>query len=51
VVGLTLAVVGLAVIAWPKGWWRLAGRVYYTLATVEALGFIGLLVYWGLLGL
>jgi hypothetical protein len=48
---LTPIVVAMAIAAWLRTWWPLAGQIYYALVTGAALGFIGLLIYWGLLRL
>ena len=37
-------------LAWKNSYWGIAGRLYYTLATVAAVAFIWLLNYWNLLG-
>jgi hypothetical protein len=52
-VAVVLGLVGatLAVVAWGQGWWRLLGRVYYTLVSTAALGLVALLFNWRLLSL
>jgi len=43
---------GLVLLAWPvwrERFWSLAGRIHYTLVTLAALGFVWLLLDWGLL--
>lgn len=40
---LVVGVEALLAAAWLKSWWRLAGRVDFTLLTLTALGFSGLL--------
>lgn len=39
----------LTAIAWSKRYWTFAGRVYYTLLAVSALGLVGWMAYWSLL--
>lgn len=46
---LTAIVLIFTLLAWKNGYWRLAGRVHYTLVTVAALIFIWQLNYWNLL--
>ncbi len=43
---------GLVLLAWPvwkDGYWGLTGRLHYTLVTLAALGFVWLLLDWGLI--
>ncbi len=47
---LTIGLLVLTLLAWKSGGWSLWGRVYYTLVTVVALGFVLWLDYWNLLG-
>jgi Mn2+/Fe2+ NRAMP family transporter len=47
---LVVAVVVLAVVAWVKGFWRVRGRVHYTLVAAAAAAFVLWLNYWNLLG-
>lgn len=47
---LTVAALVYAVLAWKDRYWGVAFRVYYTLATVAAVGFVWFLNYWNLLG-
>jgi len=47
---LAAAVVVLAVVAWVKGFWRVPGRVHYTLVAAAAAAFVLWLNYWNLLG-
>jgi CubicO group peptidase (beta-lactamase class C family) len=47
---LAVAVVVLAVAAWVKGFWRVLGRVHYTLVAAAAAAFVLWLNYWNLLG-
>lgn len=47
---LAVAVVVLAVVAWVKGFWRVPGRVHYTLVALAAAAFVLWLNYWNLLG-
>ncbi len=44
-----LAVVVLAVVAWWKRWWGLAGRLHYTVLALAGLAFVGFAAYWSLL--
>ena len=46
----TLAVVGLAVVAWRRGWWSRAGRLHYTLVAAACAGAVVFAAGWGLLG-
>lgn len=46
---LTVALLAFAVLAWKNGWWGRFERIYYTLATVGAVGFIVLLLNWHVL--
>jgi CubicO group peptidase (beta-lactamase class C family) len=57
--GLTLFIVGTAlsvglvaamIVAWRRGWWRMAGRVCLTLVSVAALGTVAWLYQWNLIG-
>ena len=47
---LTAGALVYTVLAWKDGYWGVAFRVYYTLVTVAALGFVWFLNYWNLLG-
>jgi CubicO group peptidase (beta-lactamase class C family) len=47
---LTTAALVYAVLAWKDRYWGVAYRVYYTLATVAAVGFVWFLHYWNWLG-
>jgi CubicO group peptidase (beta-lactamase class C family) len=47
---LAVAVVVLAVVAWVKRFWRVPGRVHYTLVAAAAVAFVLWLNYWNLLG-
>ena len=47
---LAVAVVVLAVVAWVKKFWRVRGRVHYTLVAAAAVAFVLWLNYWNLLG-
>jgi hypothetical protein len=57
--GLTLFVVGTAlslglvvatIVAWRRGWWRMAGRVCLTLVSVGTMGTVAWLYQWNLIG-
>jgi CubicO group peptidase (beta-lactamase class C family) len=45
-----LAVLG-CLIAWFKGYWRLTGRIHYSLVALAGIGFTWFLYYWNLLPL
>ena len=47
---LTVGALIYSVLAWKRGYWGIATRVHYTLATVAALAFVWFLNYWNLLG-
>ena len=47
---LTAGALVYAVLAWKDGYWSVAFRVYYTLATLAAVAFVWFLDYWNLLG-
>ncbi len=49
-VGLTVGMVVCASLAWRRRYWGVVGRIYYSLLTLGALGFIWFLNYWNLLG-
>ena len=46
---LTIATASAGV-AWRRRYWSVIGRTHYTLLTLGALGFIGFLNQWNLLG-
>jgi CubicO group peptidase (beta-lactamase class C family) len=48
-VGLAAIVLLGSIIAWGRGYWRLSGRVHYTLVALAGVGFAGFLYYWNLL--
>jgi CubicO group peptidase (beta-lactamase class C family) len=48
ILALGVFVLGLAVIAWGRRFWRLAGRVHYTLLASAGLAFVWQLFYWNL---
>ena len=48
---LAVGAVFFTVLAWKNQYWRLAGRVHYTLGTLAAVGFVWFLSYWNLLGM
>jgi len=37
-------------LAWKDSYWGIVGRVYYTLVTLAAVGFVWFLNNWNLLG-
>jgi hypothetical protein len=47
---LTPAALVYTVLAWKNRYWGVAYRIYYTLATVAAVGFVWFLNYWNWLG-
>jgi CubicO group peptidase (beta-lactamase class C family) len=47
---LTVGALVYTVMAWKDGYWSIAFRAYYTLATVAAVTFVWFLNYWNLLG-
>jgi CubicO group peptidase (beta-lactamase class C family) len=47
---LAIGAVVFTVLAWKNQYWGIAGRVYYTLVTLAAVGFVWFLQYWNLLG-
>jgi hypothetical protein len=47
--GLTAIVVLGCLIAWMKGYWRLTGRLHYTLVALAGIGFTWFLYNWNLL--
>jgi hypothetical protein len=48
---LALAVVLLAATAWWKGWWRLPGRLHYTVIALVGVALVWYEIYWELLKL
>jgi len=48
---LAVGALVFTVLAWKNQYWRLAGRMYYTLGTLAAVGFVWFLSYWNLLGM
>jgi len=47
---LTIGALVYTVMAWKNSYWRIAGRLYYTLVSVAAVAFVWFLNYWNLLG-
>lgn len=47
---LSLPLPVFTVLAWRKGWWTPAGRIFYTVLNVAVLGVIWWAGYWNLLG-
>jgi len=47
---LTVGALVCTVLAWKNGYWSIAGRAYYTLATVAAVAYVWFMNYWNLLG-
>jgi CubicO group peptidase (beta-lactamase class C family) len=47
---LTAGALVYTVLAWKKGYWGIAARVYYTLVTAAAVAFVWFLNSWNLLG-
>lgn len=50
IVLLTLGALIGAVLAWRHSFWSVWGRLYYSLLTLAALSFVGIMTYWGLPG-
>lgn len=50
IAALAAAMVVMTVVAWWRGYWSWFGRIWYTLVTVIAAGWIWALAYWNLLG-
>jgi CubicO group peptidase (beta-lactamase class C family) len=50
ILALTAAAVVFAVLAWWRGFWRIGGRVHYTLVTLGAVGLVWFMIYWNMLG-
>jgi hypothetical protein len=46
--GLALAILVFAVLAWVRSYWRLGGRIFYTLLALFALLLTWSLAYWNL---
>jgi hypothetical protein len=46
---LTVVLLIFTVLAWMRGYWSVLGRLFFTLVTLAALVFTGLMVTWGLL--
>jgi hypothetical protein len=44
---LTLTLAGLVVLAWRRGYWTLFQRILVSISALGALGFSGILGYWG----
>jgi CubicO group peptidase (beta-lactamase class C family) len=49
-IALTLAAIYFNYRAWREKYWRVAERIYYTLVTLAAVGYVGCLNYWNLVG-
>jgi hypothetical protein len=47
---LTPGALVYSVLAWKDRYWGVAFRVYYTLVTISAIGFVWFLNYWNWLG-
>jgi hypothetical protein len=47
---LTVVALVYTVLAWKDGYWGITWRVYYTLVTLAAVGFVWFLNHWNLLG-
>jgi CubicO group peptidase (beta-lactamase class C family) len=46
---LTACMLALTGVAWVRHYWRISGRIHYTLLTLAALAFLGWLQYWNLI--
>lgn len=51
IAGLTVGVLFGTLVAWRNGYWRLTGRLHYTLVLFSSLGLIWMMVHWNLLQL
>jgi len=51
VAALAIALVVLAVLAWRRRWWSVAGRLQYSFTAAAALGFVWFCALWNLLGM
>jgi CubicO group peptidase (beta-lactamase class C family) len=49
VAALTLVVTLLAITAWRQKWWKLTGRIHYTVIALAGLTFTWFMAYWSLL--
>jgi hypothetical protein len=49
--GLSLLTLLGSLIAWKNSYWRLTGRLHYTLVALACIGFVWFLYYWNLLAL
>jgi CubicO group peptidase (beta-lactamase class C family) len=38
-----------SIVAWGRGYWRISGRIHYTLVALAGIGFVWFLHYWNLL--
>jgi len=47
---LTFLMLGMAIVAWAKGYWSIWGRIYYLVLTLAAVVFILWANYWNLIG-
>jgi len=47
---LTFLMLGMAIVAWAKGYWSIWGRAYYMVLTLAAVVFILWANYWNLIG-
>ncbi|CAG0927025.1 Protein flp [Thermoflexales bacterium] len=47
---LTLGMIVFTVLAWKQRFWGLGGRIYYTLVTLGAIGFVWFMSFWNILG-
>ena len=50
VAALAAGMVGMAVLAWVLRFWGWLGRIWYTVLTLVAAGWVWMLAYWNLLG-
>ena len=47
---LVAGAVASSVAAWVRGYWRLPGRIHYTVVTVAGVALVWFVIYWNLLG-
>jgi CubicO group peptidase (beta-lactamase class C family) len=50
VVVLTVGMLVFTVLIWVRRFWGLTGRIYYTLVTLSAFGFVWFMYFWNILG-
>ena len=50
VAAMALGMVDMSVLAWARRYWGWFGRIWYTVLTLVAGGWVWMLAYWNLLG-